>query len=115
MRIEWFANIVSRRPPLPRLPRGTSASVSRHSFRFELALGGSQSGDRVPPDFADIDVIRRPCSTSSTTLLNEVRAREPDLGDPRALALERIKPKLEILQAVTVAETCDARCTYRGK
>jgi 6-pyruvoyltetrahydropterin/6-carboxytetrahydropterin synthase len=104
---------------LPRLPEGHKCfRLHGHSFRFELALEGEVNPDTgFLLDFADIDVITAPILDQlDHHFLNEV----PGLENPTSEVLahwlwQRIKPRLEILQAVTVAETCDARCTYRGK
>jgi 6-pyruvoyltetrahydropterin/6-carboxytetrahydropterin synthase len=50
------------------------------------------------------------------TFLNEVEGLENPTSEVLAAWLwRRLQPLLPILTAVTVAETCDARCTYRGK
>jgi len=104
---------------LPRLPATHKCfRLHGHSFRFELALEGEvdpETGFLI--DFADIDEVARPfVDQLDHYLLNDV----PGLENPTSEVLahwiwERVKPRLPILQAVTVAETCDARCTYRGK
>jgi 6-pyruvoyltetrahydropterin/6-carboxytetrahydropterin synthase len=48
--------------------------------------------------------------------LNEVRGLENPTSENVALWIwKKLKPKLPLLTEVVVAETCSARCVYRGQ
>lgn len=103
---------------LPRLPQTHKCwRLHGHSFRFELALEGEvdpQTGFLL--DFADVDAVCQPVLDKlDHYLLNDVEGLENPTSEILAAWIwDRIKPRLPQLTAVTVAETCDARCIYRG-
>jgi 6-pyruvoyltetrahydropterin/6-carboxytetrahydropterin synthase len=103
---------------LPRLPATHKCHrLHGHSFRFEVALGGE-----VDPhtgfllDFADVDAVVAPVvARLDHTYLNEIDGLDNPTSEILAHWLwTRLRPGLPQLEAVTVAETCDARCIYRG-
>jgi len=48
-------------------------------------------------------------------LLNEVKGLENPTSEEIAIWLwKRLKPSMELLQEITVHETCNSRCVYRG-
>lgn len=103
---------------LPNAPAGHKcARLHGHSFRVDLVCEGD-----VDPftgwlvDFADIKASFEPLFNQlDHHYLNEIEG----LDNPTAEALARwiwirIKPSLPLLSQVTIAETCNARCEYRG-
>jgi 6-pyruvoyltetrahydropterin/6-carboxytetrahydropterin synthase len=89
-----------------------------HGYKVELSIAGEvdeRTGWLV--DFADITAVVEPLIRSQLDhrTLNDV----PGLENPTAERLcrwlwERIQPHFPGLVAITVHETCTARCTYRG-
>ena len=104
---------------LPRLPRNHKCRrLHGHSFKVEVAVRGScdpKLGWLV--DYADIGAAFKPIwRRLDHRYLNEI----PGLSNPTSEMLaawiwRRLKPKLPQLFEVTVAETCTARCVYRGE
>ena len=103
---------------LPNLPKEHKCHrLHGHSFKVEIVVEGEcdpKLGWVI--DYADI-------STAFKTLweqldhhyLNEIEGLENPTSENLALWIwERLQPKLSILTAVEVAETCTARCVYRG-
>jgi len=103
---------------LPNAPAGHKCSrLHGHSFRVELVCEGEvdpRSGWVI--DFAQIkDVFEPLYEQLDHRFLNEV----PGLENPTAETIARwiwirLKPRLPLLSQVTIAETCNARCEYRG-
>jgi 6-pyruvoyltetrahydropterin/6-carboxytetrahydropterin synthase len=103
---------------LPEVPPGHKcARLHGHSFRFEVAVRGpvdERSGWYI--DYAGIDEAVRPLlERLDHHYLNEVEG----LGNPTSENLarwlwQRLHPQLAGLSSVTIAETCDTRCIYRG-
>lgn len=102
---------------LPRLPDGHKCKrLHGHSFRFELLLVGD-----VDPvtgfliDFGDVDVVVAPwLELLDHHYLNEVEGLDNPTSEVLAgWLLAKLAAKLPQLVAVTVAETCDSRCTVR--
>jgi 6-pyruvoyltetrahydropterin/6-carboxytetrahydropterin synthase len=104
---------------LPRLPASHKCSrLHGHSFRFEVKLEGQvddHTGFLI--DFGDVDVVVQPLvERLDHYYLNEVDGLENPTSEVLAGWLwTRLKPRLPLLKAITVAETCDSRCTYRGE
>jgi 6-pyruvoyltetrahydropterin/6-carboxytetrahydropterin synthase len=103
---------------LPNVPVGHKCSrLHGHSFKIEIGLRGP-----VDPatgwfiDFGEIDAIWSPLYAAlDHRYLNEVDGLENPTSENLARWLwDRIKPKLAVLERVTVFETCDARCEYEG-
>lgn len=104
---------------LPMVPADHKcARMHGHSFRVEITVAG-EVDERMGwlVDFADITAVVEPL------LLNELDHRTlndvPGLENPTSERLcawlwARIAPALPGLTAITVHETCTARCTYRG-
>ncbi len=104
---------------LPRMPAGHKCSrLHGHSFRFEVLLEG-EVDDRtgILIDFGDIDKTLQPILAQlDHYLLNEIEGLENPTSEVLSAWLwRRILPLLPMLKAVTVAETCEARCIYRGQ
>lgn len=104
---------------LPRLPASHKCfRLHGHSFRFEVSLAGEvdeHTGFLI--DFADVDQVVDPIRDRlDHYYLNEVEGLENPTSEVLAAWLwARIRPSLPLLIAITVAETCDARCIYRGQ
>lgn len=103
---------------LPRVPPGHKcARMHGHSYRVELMLAGP-----VDPttgwliDFGDIDVLWEPIfRLFDHHVLNEVPGLENSTCENLAVyVFQALRPRLKELQAVTVWETSDGSCTYRG-
>jgi 6-pyruvoyltetrahydropterin/6-carboxytetrahydropterin synthase len=100
---------------LPHVPEGHKCSrLHGHSFRITLHVGGE-----LDPtlgwiiDFADVDRAFAPLlSQLDHHYLNEVPGLENPTSEVLARwVLERVKLPLGRLTAVSVDETCNARCT----
>jgi 6-pyruvoyltetrahydropterin/6-carboxytetrahydropterin synthase len=104
---------------LPTFPAGHKCRrLHGHSFRVEVRVAGDvneQAGYLV-----DYGEIKAACEPIRTTLdhyyLNEI----PGLENPTAENLARwiwrqLKPRLPLLSAVLVHETCTTGCEYRGE
>lgn len=105
-----------RLPHVP--PEHKCARLHGHSFRVEVTLAGE-----VDPklgwlvDFGEITAVVEPLLKRELDhrTLNDV----PGLENPTSEVLcgwlwERLEPRFPQLTALTVHETCTARCTYRG-
>ena len=105
---------------LPMVPAEHKCSrVHGHSFRIDISLAGE-----VDPamgwllDYGEISARVEPVLKQELDhrLLNDV----PGLENPTSEVLcgwlwNRLKPLVPHLAAITVHETCTARCTYRGE
>ena len=99
-------------------PDHKCARMHGHSFRIEVAVGGEvdpKTGWLI--DFGDITAAVEPLLRQELDhrSLNDV----PGLENPTSEHLcrwlwERLRPRFDGLIAITVHETCTARCTYRG-
>lgn len=114
---EYTFEAAHRLPNVP--PEHKCYRMHGHSFRVEVVVAGavdSRLGWLV--DYADISAVVEPL------LRNELDHRSlndvPGLENPTSENLcgwlwNRLRPFLPMLSAITVAETCTARCTYRGE
>lgn len=92
---------------LPRLPDGHKCRrLHGHSFRVEIAGGDPSNLAEILGDvYQDLD----------HTHLNELDGLENPTSEVLARWLwQRLSPEVAGLSAVVVAETCTARCIYRG-
>ena len=103
---------------LPNVPAGHKcARVHGHSFRVEIHVRGPVD-ERLGwgMDFADVKTAFDPLYRQlDHHYLNDV----PGLENPTSEVLcawlwRRLAPQLPGLSALTVHETCTARCTFRG-
>ena len=104
---------------LPNVPPGHKCQrLHGHSFRMEITVSGPvdpRTGWFI--DFGVLDEVVGPLvARLDHHYLNEIEG----LDNPTSEVLVRwlfdhIKPGLPSLQAVTLWETHDARCTYRGE
>src|SRR5262245_42698456 len=103
---------------LPRLPAQHKCNrLHGHSFRFEILLAGEVNVETgFLMDFGDVDRVVHPIvERLDHFYLNEIEGLENPTSEMLAIWLwQRLRGALPLLAAVTVAETCDARCTYRG-
>ena len=103
---------------LPNVPQSHKCfRLHGHSFKVELAISGAvdeKSGWFI--DYGELDRLWAPIyAVLDHHYLNEV----PGLENPTSEVLakwiwDKLKPKLPSLDQVTLFETCDARCEYRG-
>jgi 6-pyruvoyltetrahydropterin/6-carboxytetrahydropterin synthase len=104
---------------LPRLPKTHKCRrLHGHSFRAEIALAGEcdpKLGWLM--DYADVSEAFKPLwEKLDHRYLNEVPGLEnPTSENIAAWIWRHLKPKLPQLSVVVVAETCTARCVYRGE
>jgi 6-pyruvoyltetrahydropterin/6-carboxytetrahydropterin synthase len=103
---------------LPRLPKTHKCRrLHGHSFKVEIAVAGK--GDPKLGwlmDYADITQAFKPIwARLDHNYLNQIRGLENPTSENIACWIWRkLKPKLPLLVEVVVAETCNARCIYRG-
>jgi len=103
---------------LPHLP--TSHKCRRlhgHSFQVEIVVQG-ECDKKLGwvMDYAEISDAFKPLwEKLDHFYLNEVEGLENPTSENIAVWIwDRLKPKLPLLTEVVVAETCTARCVYRG-
>jgi 6-pyruvoyltetrahydropterin/6-carboxytetrahydropterin synthase len=104
---------------LPLLPKTHKCRrLHGHSFVVEVAVEGEcdpKLGWLM--DYADISAAFKPIwKRLDHRYLNEI----PGLANPTSETVaawiwKRLKPKLPLLTEIVVAETCQARCVYRGQ
>ena len=103
---------------LPNVPAGHKCHrLHGHSFKIELVIVGpvnDKTGWFI--DYGDLDVAWDPLyQVLDHNYLNEVPGLENPTSEHLARwVFDRLKKTLPALSAITVFETCDARCTYRG-
>ncbi len=104
---------------LPQVPIGHKCSrLHGHSFKFEIHVQGpvdERTGWLI--DFGVLDDKVMPIvGQLDHHYLNEVEGLENPTSEVLARWLfDRIRPQVPSLVAVTLYETCDARCIYRGE
>ena len=103
---------------LPAMPESHPCSrLHGHSFRVELTVSGDV--DPVPGwvlDFADIEAAWQPIHAAlDHRCLNDIAGLDNPTSENLAVWLwQELKPALPGLSAVSVMETDDSGCTYRG-
>lgn len=103
---------------LPHLPAGHKCRrLHGHSFKVDIVVEGPldpQLGWVM--DYADISAAFKPLwKQLDHYYLNEVEGLANPTSENIALWIwERLQPRLPLLQEVVVAETCTAKCVYRG-
>jgi 6-pyruvoyltetrahydropterin/6-carboxytetrahydropterin synthase len=88
-----------------------------HSFKVEVAVSGACDPKLGwVMDYADIAAAFEPIWRKlDHNYLNEIQGLENPTSENLALWIwKRLKPRLPLLTEVVVAETCNARCIYRG-
>jgi 6-pyruvoyltetrahydropterin/6-carboxytetrahydropterin synthase len=103
---------------LPRVPAGHKCQrLHGHSYKVELVVGGP-----VDPDtgwLIDFGVMDDAWGEMHARLdhqnLNDVPGLENSTCENIAIYLwQALRPQIPVLAAVTVWETSDSKCTYRG-
>jgi 6-pyruvoyltetrahydropterin/6-carboxytetrahydropterin synthase len=103
---------------LPHLaPAHKCRRLHGHSFQVEVAVAGE-----IDPklgwliDYAEIsDAFRPLLERLDHYYLNEITGLENPTSENIAIWIWRdLKPRLPLLAEIVVAETCTARCVYRG-
>lgn len=103
---------------LPRLPKTHKCRrLHGHSFKVEIAVSGPchhKLGWVM--DYAEIGAAFQPLwQQLDHNYLNKIPGLENPTSENLALWIwKRLKPRLPLLTEVVVAETCTARCLYRG-
>ena len=103
---------------LPLLPEGHKCHrLHGHSFQVDIAVAG-ETDPRMGwlIDYAELSRLFKPLwEQLDHRYLNEVEGLENPTSEVIAHWIwHRLKPQLPILSEVVVAETCTARCVYRG-
>jgi 6-pyruvoyltetrahydropterin/6-carboxytetrahydropterin synthase len=103
---------------LPRLPESHKCRrLHGHSFQAEIVVDGPCDPTLGwVMDYADISAAFKPLwEMLDHSYLNEIPGLEnPTSENIAAWIWERLKPTVPNLKEVLVAETCTARCVYRG-
>jgi 6-pyruvoyl tetrahydropterin synthase/QueD family protein len=113
---EFSFEAAHRLPLLP--PEHKCHRLHGHSFRIEITVAG-EVDERLGwlVDFGDIGAVVGPLLRNELDhrTLNDVPGLENATSEVLCGWLwRRLAPLLEGLAAITVHETCTARCTYRG-
>ena len=104
---------------LPHLPEDhKSRGLHGHSFQVDIVIDGPcdpQLGWVM--DYAEISQAFKPLwEQLDHHYLNEIEGLENPTSERVALWIwDRLHPTLPLLKEVVVAETCTARCIYRGE
>jgi 6-pyruvoyltetrahydropterin/6-carboxytetrahydropterin synthase len=103
---------------LPLLPETHKCwRLHGHSFQVEIAVRG-ECAPRLGwlMDYAEITEAFRPIFEQlDHRYLNEIAGLENPTSEKVAVWIwDRLRPRLPLLSEVGVAETCTARCVYRG-
>ena len=104
---------------LPNVPEGHKCG-RLHGHSFEVTLYVEGPVDDVTGwviDFADIKAVFKPIlKRLDHYYLNDIDGLDNPTSENIALWIwDRLKPELPALTEIVVAETCTARCVYRGK
>jgi len=104
---------------LPALPSGHPCSrVHGHSFVIELEVEGEVGADTGwLIDYHHLDTLWRPLRDQlDHAYLNDVKGLDNPTSELLAGWIwDRLRPILPELTAVTIMETPDTRCVYRGR
>jgi 6-pyruvoyltetrahydropterin/6-carboxytetrahydropterin synthase len=103
---------------LPHLPETHKCRrLHGHSFQVEIVV----TGDVDPSfgwvmDYADVKAAFKPLwERLDHYYLNEIKGLENPTSENLAIWIwDELKPRLPLLSEVVVAETCTAKCVYRG-
>ena len=104
---------------LPNLPEDHKCRrLHGHSFQVDIVVDGPcdpQLGWVM--DYAEISQAFKPLwEQLDHHYLNEIEGLENPTSERVALWIwDRLRPTLPLLKEVVVAETCTARCIYRGE
>ena len=113
---EFTFEAAHRLPMVP--PDHKCARMHGHSFRVEVVVAGEIDPDMGwLVDYAHITDVVEPLIKQELDhrSLNDVPGLENPTSEYLSVWLwRRLEPLLPGLTSITVAETCTARCTYRG-
>lgn len=104
---------------LPRLPKSHKCRrLHGHSFKVEVVVAG-ECDPKLDwlLDYADISRAFKPIHDRLDHFyLNDVPGLDNPTSENIAVWIwKKLKPKLPLLTEVVVAETCTAKCVYRGE
>src|ERR1051325_4974718 len=103
---------------LPNVPEGHKCRrLHGHSFKVEIAVSGELDANLGwVMDYAEMTGAFRPIwDQLDHRYLNEIEGLEnPTSGISAVWIGDRLQRRLPLLSEVVVAETCTARCAYRG-
>ena len=103
---------------LPNLPANHKcARLHGHSFKVDIVVEGECDPTRGwGRDYADISEAVDPLWKQLDHFhRNEIDGRENPTSENIAVWIwNHLQPRLPLLSAIEVAETCNARCVYRG-
>ena len=103
---------------LPRLPEHHKCRrLHGHSFQAEIAVCGECNPELGwVMDYAEISrAFKELWEQLDHHYLNEIPGLENPTSEQIAIWIwDRLAPKLPLLSEIVVAETCTARCVYRG-
>lgn len=105
-----------RLPKLP--PTHKCRRLHGHSFQVEIVVAGECDAELGwLMDYAEISKAFKPVwEQLDHHYLNEVPGLENPTSEVIAAWIwKQLKPRLSLLSEVVVAETCTARCVYRGE
>ncbi|MFN0150961.1 MAG: 6-carboxytetrahydropterin synthase QueD [bacterium] len=104
---------------LPRLPASHKCyRVHGHSFRVEVAIAGEVDPDLGwLMDYAEVAAAFEPLRARlDHTYLNDIAGLENATSENLARYIwDDLAPRLPLLVAITIHETCAARCIFRGE
>lgn len=104
---------------LPNVPKGHKcARLHGHSFRIRVQVEGEVGDDSGwVIDFADLKKAFQPLFEQlDHRCLNDIEGLENPTSEKLARWVwERLKGRLAGLASVTVQETCNSGCVYRGR
>lgn len=103
---------------LPHLPKSHKCRrLHGHSFRAEIVVSG-ECDTRLGwvMDYAEVSRLFKPLREKlDHRYLNEIPGLDNPTSEMIAIWIwQRLKPKLPALTEIVVAETCTAKCVYRG-
>src|SRR5215475_11059887 len=104
---------------LPRLPKSHKCRrLHGHSFQVDIVIAG-ECDSRLGwvMDYAEITEAFKPIwEKLDHYYLNEIPGLENPTSENIAIWIwKKLKPRLPLLTEVVVAETCTAKCVYRGE
>jgi 6-pyruvoyltetrahydropterin/6-carboxytetrahydropterin synthase len=104
---------------LPGLPKSHKCRrLHGHSFQVEIVVAGKLDTTLGwVMDYAEITNIFKPIwEKLDHRYLNEIPGLENPTSENISIWIwKKLKPKLPLLIEVAIAETCTARCIYRGE
>ena len=104
---------------LPKLPLTHKCRrLHGHSFQVEVVVAGEADPKfGWVMDYAEITTAFKPISQKlAHHYLNDNRGLDNPTSELVAAWIwKQLKPKLPLLTEIVVAETCTARCVYRGE